>query len=182
MRVRPAEINDIPRLLAIERQSPSAAHWSEREYHALFPGPPADEQPQQANIGLVGDPGGSVPRRICLVVEMAAEIVANSNPTSAIAGFVVALCLGQEWEIENIVVDSALRRRGCANLLLRELLRLASNEGAGRVLLEVRESNQAARAFYARWGFQMIGRRRNYYRDPEEDAILLHFRCNSCSP
>jgi ribosomal-protein-alanine N-acetyltransferase len=113
---------------------------------------------------------------------MAAEIVANSNPTSAIAGFVVALCLGQEWEIENIVVDSALRRRGCANLLLRELLSLASNEGAGRVLLEVRESNQAARAFYARWGFQMIGRRRNYYRDPEEDAILLHFRCNSCSP
>ena len=112
---------------------------------------------------------------------MAAEIAANSN-NSAIAGFVVALCLGQEWEIENIVVDSALRRRGCANLLLRELLSLASNEGAGRVLLEVRESNQAARAFYARWGFQMIGRRRNYYRDPEEDAILLHFRCNSRSP
>ncbi|MGD0976607.1 MAG: ribosomal protein S18-alanine N-acetyltransferase [Candidatus Korobacteraceae bacterium] len=168
MRVRPAEINDIPRLLAIERQSPSAAHWSEREYHALFPGPRADE--------------GSVPRRICLVAEMAAEIAANSNPNSAIAGFVVALCMGQEWEIENIVVDSALRRRGCANLLLRELLSLASNEGAGRVLLEVRESNQAARAFYARWGFQMIGRRRNYYRDPEEDAILLHFRCNSRSP
>ena len=167
MRVRPAEINDIPRLLAIERQSPSAAHWSEREYHALFPGPRADED--------------SVPRRICLVAEMAAEIAANSN-NSAIAGFVVALCLGQEWEIENIVVDSALRRRGCANLLLRELLSLASNEGARRVLLEVRESNQAARAFYARWGFQMIGRRRNYYRDPEEDAILLHFRCNSRSP
>jgi len=167
MRVRPAEINDIPRLLAIERQSPSAAHWSEREDHALFPGPRADED--------------SVPRRICLVAEMAAEIAANSN-NSAIAGFVVALCLGQEWEIENIVVDSALRRRGCANLLLRELLCLASNEGAGRVLLEVRESNQAARAFYARWGFQMIGRRRNYYRDPEEDAILLHFRCNSRSP
>jgi ribosomal-protein-alanine N-acetyltransferase len=133
----------------------------------LFPGPRADED--------------SVPRRICLVAEMAAEIAANSN-NSAIAGFVVALCLGQEWEIENIVVDSALRRRGCANLLLRELLSLASNEGAGRVLLEVRESNQAARAFYARWGFQMIGRRRNYYRDPEEDAILLHFRCNSRSP
>jgi ribosomal-protein-alanine N-acetyltransferase len=175
MRVRPAEFDDIPRLLAIERQSPSAAHWGEREYHALFPA----ARSTLADGTVAGD---GVPRRICLVVEMAAEIVANSSVNPAIAGFVVALCLGQEWEIENLVVASALRRQGCANLLLRELLSRAGNQGAGRVLLEVRESNQAARAFYARWGFQMIGRRRNYYRDPEEDAILLHFRCNSHSP
>ncbi len=128
MRVRPAELDDIPRLMAIERQSPSAAHWSEREYHALFPDP-ADE--------------AGAPRRICLVVET----------VSAVAGFVVALCLGQEWEIENIIVDQALLRRGCATLLLRELLSRAAGEGARRVLLEVRESNAAARAFYARWGF-----------------------------
>jgi ribosomal-protein-alanine N-acetyltransferase len=175
MRVRLAEFDDIPRLLAIERQSPSAAHWGEREYHALFPA----ARSTLADGTVAGD---GVPRRICLVVEMAAEIVANSSVNPAIAGFVVALCLGQEWEIENLVVASALRRQGCANLLLRELLSRAGNQGAGRVLLEVRESNQAARAFYARWGFQMIGRRRNYYRDPEEDAILLHFRCNSHSP
>jgi ribosomal-protein-alanine N-acetyltransferase len=175
MRVRPAEFDDIPRLLAIERQSPSAAHWGEREYHALFPA----ARSTLADGTVAGD---GVPRRICLVVEMAAEIVANSRADPTIAGFLVALCLGQEWEIENLVVASALRRQGCANLLLRELLSRAGNQGAGRVLLEVRESNQAARAFYARWGFQMIGRRRNYYRDPEEDAILLHFRCNSHSP
>ena len=175
MRVRPAEFDDIPRLLAIERQSPSAAHWGEREYHALFPA-------ARSTLADGTADGDGVPRRICLVVEMAAELVANSRANSAIAGFVVALCLGQEWEIENLVVDSALRRQGCANLLLRELLRLANHEGVGRVLLEVRESNQAARTFYARWGFQMIGRRRNYYRDPGEDAILLHFRCNSRSP
>ena len=94
---------------------------------------------------------------------------------------VVALCLGQEWEIENIVVDSALRRRGCAKLLLRELLGLPRPRRCWRVLLEVRESNEAARALYAQWGFQMIGRRKNYYRDPEEDAFLLHFRCNRAS-
>jgi ribosomal-protein-alanine N-acetyltransferase len=175
MRVRPAEFDDIPRLLAIERQSPSAAHWSEREYDALF----SATRSTLADGTVAGD---GVPRRICLVVEMAAEIVANSRADPTIAGFLVALCLGQEWEIENLVVASALRRQGCAKLLLRELLSLAGNQGAGRVLLEVRESNQAARAFYARWGFQMIGRRRNYYRDPEEDAILLHFRCNSHSP
>jgi len=175
MRVRPAEFDDIPRLLAIERQSPSAAHWSEREYDALF----SATRSTLADGTVAGD---GVPRRICLVVEMAAEIVANSRADPTIAGFLVALCLGKEWEIENLVVASALRRQGCANLLLRELLSRAGNQGAGRVLLEVRESNQAARAFYARWGFQMIGRRRNYYRDPEEDAILLHFRCNSHSP
>jgi ribosomal-protein-alanine N-acetyltransferase len=158
MRVRPAELDDLPRLMAIERQSPGAAHWSEREYQALFPDPRADEV--------------VAPRRICLVVEAA----------SAVAGFVVALCLGQEWEIENIIVDPALLRQGCATLLLRELLSRAAGEGAGRVLLEVRESNAAARAFYARWGFQTTGRRRKYYRDPEEDAVLLQLTCISRSP
>ena len=112
MRVRPAEFDDIPCLLAIERQTPSAAHWSEREYHALFPA----AQPTLAD-GTVH--GGSVPRRICLVVEMAAETVANSSVNPGIAGFLVALCLDQEWEIENLVVASALRRQGCAKLLLR---------------------------------------------------------------
>jgi len=158
MRVRPAEPNDIPGLMAIERQSPNAAHWSEREYRALFPG----QHPSQS----------SVPRRICLVVETA----------SALAGFVVAFCLGREWEIENIVIDSAHLRRGYASLLLRELFSQAANEGAERVLLEVRESNQAALSFYSRWGFQAVGRRRDYYRDPDEDAILLHFLCNGQPP
>ena len=167
MRVRPAEFKDIPRLMAIERQSPGAAHWGEREYHALF------------GTALAGGASnqGSLPKRLCLVVEMASEPAAFP-----VAGFVVALCLGQEWEIENIVVDSVLRRRGCAKLLLHELLGHASHEGAKRVLLEVRESNEAARALYAQWGFEMIGRRKNYYRDPEEDALLLHFRCNSAFP
>lgn len=154
MRVRPAKFGDIPRLMEIERQAPSAAHWSEREYHALFPSAGGDESSQ--------------PRRICLVAET----------ESSVAGFVVALCLGPEWEIENIVVDSDCLRRGYASALLRELLNQAANQGAGRVLLEVRESNQVARAFYDRWGFQAIGRRRSYYGDPVEDAILLQFRCN----
>lgn len=172
MRVRPAESNDIPRLMAIERQSPGAAHWGEREYHALFGTTLADGASNE----------GGVPKRICLVVEMALETVANRSPDLSIAGFVVALCLGPEWEIENIAVDSAHRRRGCANLLLRELLGHASHQGAQRVLLEVRESNQVAQALYARSGFQVIGRRKGYYRDPEEDAVLLHFRCNSRFP
>ena len=157
MRVRSAEFGDIPRLMEIERQSPGAAHWSEREYRALFPGARGDESSQ--------------PRRICLVAET----------ESAVAGFAVALCLGPEWEIENVVVDSACQRQGYASVLLRELLSRAANEGARRVLLEVRESNQVARAFYDRWGFQAIGRRRSYYRDPVEDAILLQFMCKNHS-
>ena len=55
MRVRPAKFGDIPRLMEIERQSPSAAHWREREYRALFPEACGDESSQ--------------PRRICLVAE-----------------------------------------------------------------------------------------------------------------
>jgi ribosomal-protein-alanine N-acetyltransferase len=56
--------------------------------------------------------------------------------------------------------------------LLSELLDIARGGGAKAIFLEVRESNQAARALYEKWAFLESGRRRRYYQEPDEDAIL----------
>ena len=89
-----------------------------------------------------------------------------------VQGFVAGRDLGLEWEIENIVVADATRRRGLGERLVGELLGLAGSRGAQSVFLEVRESNGAARRLYSKMGFIEIGCRRSYYKDPEEDALL----------
>ena len=80
--------------------------------------------------------------------------------------------VAEEWEIENIAIAGSARRRGLGTRLLGELLDLARAKGAEAVFLEVRESNRVARALYEKWAFLESGRRRRYYKDPEEDAIL----------
>ena len=78
-----------------------------------------------------------------------------------------------EWEIENIVVDSAVRRQGVGAALIRELAVRAKEKGAIRFHLEVRASNTPAIALYKKLGFVETTRRRGYYQNPEEDAILF---------
>ena len=90
----------------------------------------------------------------------------------SVQGFIVGRDLGPEWEIENIVVASSVQRRGLGSRLVQELLDLARNRGAQAVFLEVRESNSAARALYCKMGFTESGRRKSYYRNPEEDALV----------
>ena len=91
---------------------------------------------------------------------------------SQLQGFVIARMVGKEWEIENIAIAGPARRRGWGTRLLGELLDLARAKDAATVFLEVRESNQAARALYEKWAFLESGRRPRYYKDPEEAAIL----------
>ncbi|HXP46669.1 MAG TPA: ribosomal protein S18-alanine N-acetyltransferase [Terriglobales bacterium] len=90
----------------------------------------------------------------------------------AVQGFIVGRDLGPEWEIENIVVASSVQRRGLGTRLVQKLLDLARSRGAQAVFLEVRESNRAARALYSKSGFVETGRRRGYYKSPEEDALV----------
>jgi ribosomal-protein-alanine N-acetyltransferase len=81
--------------------------------------------------------------------------------------------LGSEAEILDLAVRIAARRHGFATLLLKTFLRQAASSGTQQVFLEVRESNTAAIALYRKFGFQVTGRRPNYYRCPDEAALLM---------
>jgi ribosomal-protein-alanine N-acetyltransferase len=92
-----------------------------------------------------------------------------------VQGFVVARHVAPEWELENIVVAPAVRRRGLGQRLLDALLAAARETNSSSVFLEVRESNAAARCFYEKAGFVQTGRRKSYYTDPAEDAVLYRY-------
>ncbi len=91
----------------------------------------------------------------------------------AIQGFLIVRGVASEWEIENIAIAATSRRRGLGTRLLREFLKTARSRGATAVYLDVRESNTSARRLYEKCAFSENGRRPNYYRDPEEAAILF---------
>ncbi len=140
--IRSAVLDDVPALLAIEREAASAAHWTHEQYE----------------------------RRV------AAGLILLAEEQEKLSGFVCAKVVAGEWEIENMVVAETARRRGVGGGLLGELLRLARDQAGAAVWLEVRESNQPARRLYEKHGFREAGRRRGYYRDPVEDAVLYELR------
>ena len=88
-------------------------------------------------------------------------------------GLVVFRMIADEAEILNLAVDSSRRRRGIGSRLVQETIDACKAAGVKRIFLEVRESNRDARNFYARMRFAEAGRRRDYYRGPIEDALLL---------
>ena len=96
------------------------------------------------------------------------------------AGKVVALVqwrnLGEEVEVLDVAVAAKHLRQGNARFLLEGFLRLVQQHGIRGVFLEVRESNVPAIALYRKFGFSTSGRRPNYYRQPDEAAILLHLK------
>lgn len=99
--------------------------------------------------------------------------VARDDATRGIVGYVVAWFVADEGEIANLAVREPTRRRGIGSSLLDGAIAAGLSRGTQNLYLEVRESNDAARRLYASRGFEEIGRRRRYYRRPEEDAIVL---------
>ena len=99
-------------------------------------------------------------------------LVAESG--SRIAAFIVMhVVVAGECEIENVAVASEQRRQGLGGRLVSAVLDSARNNRCTAVWLEVRASNFAAQQLYKSLGFQEVGRRRTYYRDPQEDALVL---------
>ncbi len=101
------------------------------------------------------------PRRLALVIQ-----------DDTVQGFLIANQIGPEWELENIAVAPGAQRRGLGSALLEHFLEVVKQQGGESVFLEVRASNAAARALYAKYGFAATGLRRNYYQYPDEDAVL----------
>ncbi len=92
---------------------------------------------------------------------------------SALAGYIVGRLVADELHINNVAVRDAYRRCGIATALLSRVLEAAKTYQAARAFLEVRAGNAAAQALYERCGFFAVGRRRNYYSSPAEDALIM---------
>jgi ribosomal-protein-alanine N-acetyltransferase len=81
--------------------------------------------------------------------------------------------MGDEMHISTIAVDSAQRGKGLGELLLLNMLYIAQQNPFNMATLEVRESNQVAQALYTKYQFEIVGKRKRYYRDTGEDALLM---------
>jgi [ribosomal protein S18]-alanine N-acetyltransferase len=91
-------------------------------------------------------------------------------------GFLVGRLVQTEFEILNFAVSHDARRRGTGAALLERALHYARSFAAEQAILEVRSANQTALHFYEHHKFQIVGRRRNYYNAPTDDALLLTLR------
>jgi len=137
---------DVDRIREIAALSEGAAQWPSDEYEKLF----VTEGVQARTVLLVEQDG-------------------------KVQGFLIGRCVDHEWEIENIAVNPAVQRHGLGTLLLKEFLRSVRTRHGTNVFLEVRESNRAARLLYEKAGFVEAGRRKDYYHQPDEDAMVLKF-------
>jgi ribosomal-protein-alanine N-acetyltransferase len=90
-----------------------------------------------------------------------------------LVGYTGASCFAGEAHIMNVAVAPDSRRCGIGEALILELLRRTLELNAELAYLEYRPSNTAAAALYRKLGFRRVGRRRNYYRDTGEDAVLM---------
>jgi len=144
--IRPATAADAETLVRLGRASTTAPQWSERQYRELF------EQGPGRRLVLVAQDGDSLPER--------------AGPS--ILGFLVAAHVPPEWELESVVVDEAVARRGVGTRLVRELIAHAEGDA---ISLEVRAGNAPARGLYEKCGFGVTGVRKAYYSSPVEDAV-----------
>lgn len=92
-----------------------------------------------------------------------------------LVGYLVCSPQGHEWHVMNVTVAPAHRRRGYARRLLEAVHDLAAERmgGAALTTLEVRPSNEGAMRLYASLGYLVAGRRRRYYPDNGEDALVM---------
>lgn len=146
MTIRPMQASDVDRVLEIAKSLTQAPRWPREMYETAV------------------RPGGA-PRRLALVAE---------EPESAtVIGFAMASMVLPEAELETIGVSSESQRRGVGRRLLEEIGRILAGAGVTKVILEVRESNSAARRLYRAAGFDETGNRPSYYIDPKEDALIM---------
>jgi ribosomal-protein-alanine N-acetyltransferase len=99
--------------------------------------------------------------------------VMRPNPAGAIVAWCAVWIIFDELHINTLAVHPDWRRQGVASLLLTHVLEDAVRHGADKATLEVRESNEGARKLYERFGFEVGGVRKEYYRQPVEDALIL---------
>ena len=91
----------------------------------------------------------------------------------ALAGYVGSQSVIDEADMMNIAVHPDYRNQGVAKNLIQTLMDTLSGQGSHSLMLEVRQSNEPAKNLYASLGFETVGIRKNYYRNPKENALIL---------
>jgi ribosomal-protein-alanine N-acetyltransferase len=104
------------------------------------------------------------PASRCWVAELDGKVV----------GTIVVWLIVEEAHVATLATHPDYRRQGIGRRLLAHALRHLAQDGAHSSFLEVRESNVAAQEMYRKFGYEVSGRRRRYYRDNDEDAILMN--------
>ena len=105
--------------------------------------------------------------------ECAAFLVAEDPITKEVVGYAGLLVMADEGYITNVAVFPEYRRRGVAGQIIAVFDNFARGNRLAFLTLEVRPSNAAAIALYRSFGFEEVGRRKNYYDLPKEDALIL---------
>ena len=90
-----------------------------------------------------------------------------------IRGYAVCYFAADEGEIPSIAVDKEYRRSGIGRTLFDALSSYVTEKNITRLFLEVREGNEPAVSFYRQNGFEEVGRRKNFYSNPQEDALVM---------
>jgi [ribosomal protein S18]-alanine N-acetyltransferase len=145
-KIRRASPADLEAVLAVERACDEAPHWSRASWREALSA--------EDGVGLT---------RASFVAE----------DTSGVIGFCVFSRAGELAELESVAVSERARRQGVGRALCRHGMEWSRNLGATAIELEVRASSEGALALYRLLGFVDQGRRRGYYHDPTEDAVLM---------
>lgn len=90
-----------------------------------------------------------------------------------VIGYVGSQTVLGETDMMNIAVHPDYRNQGVAKNLIQTLMDTLSGQGSHSLMLEVRQSNEPAKNLYASLGFETVGIRKNYYRNPKENALIL---------
>ncbi len=146
--IRRASPADLGAILAIEQASADAPHWSRPLWLSALSGE-QEKEPIRASFVAEGNGG--------------------------IFGFAVVSRAGELAQLESVVVFESLRRKGIGKALCQQIMEWSRN-GASELELEVRASSNGALALYRSLGFVEQTRRRGYYRNPTEDAVLMVIR------
>jgi ribosomal-protein-alanine N-acetyltransferase len=149
-RIRALEEPDVDMLAAIAAELEQAPQWPRGVYASLF------ESVGRERIVRVAEEAGS----------------------GRVIGFAVARLIPPEAELESIAVAGEFQRRGLARGLFLALEAALGRSGVTEMVLEVRAGNGAALGLYRSLGFAEEGRRKGYYADPVEDAVLMRRRLN----
>lgn len=145
---RSAEPGDVGGLQTLAEDSPGAPQWALATW-----------------LGVLA---------CCAETEQRAVIVAEHLGEAV--GFGVVGLAGDDAELESLAVRAGWRRQQVGSRLCGEMVAWGRTRGAERAVLEVRVSNTAARALYHSLGFEERGIRRRYYREPDEDAVVMSRR------